>query len=341
MASSGRRRRPRRLLRWVALAALLLAAGLAAAVGWAMLRPGPNHPVELEVKPGTAAITVLDQLHRERLLPSPLLGRAYLTLRGGDRSLRFGVYRIPPRSTPVAVLERIASGRVEMVRLTVVEGADLATIASLAAANGIGDEQGWEEIGDRTDWLDEVVPQAPSLEGFLFPETYLFALRTPAAAAARHMVGSFVRVWEEERQQVDELWGSPLEVVTLASLVEGETSVAAERPLVAGVFLNRLRRGMILQADPTVVYALKRRNEWDGQLLRVHWAVDDPYNTYRYPGLPPGPINCPGRLALRAALAPAETDFLYFVATPSGGHTFSRTLAEHNRAVSRLLASRR
>jgi UPF0755 protein len=132
-----------------------------------------------------------------------------------------------------------------------------------------------------------------------------------------------------------------LEIVTLASLVEAETSIDEERALVAGVFLNRLRRGMLLQCDPTVVYALKRRNEWRGRLLRIHWEVDDPYNTYRYPGLPPGPINCPGRAAIAAALAPASTPYLYFVARPGGGHTFSESLAEHNRAVARLRAKRR
>jgi UPF0755 protein len=110
---------------------------------------------------------------------------------------------------------------------------------------------------------------------------------------------------------------------------------------VAGVFYNRLERGMLLQCDPTVVYSLRRRGEWTGRLLRVHWEVDDPYNTYRYPGLPPGPINCPGRAAIAAALSPERHAFLYFVARPDGGHSFSRTLSEHNRAVARLLRSRR
>jgi UPF0755 protein len=132
-----------------------------------------------------------------------------------------------------------------------------------------------------------------------------------------------------------------LQVVTLASLVEAETALPEERPRIAGLFINRLDRGMLLQCDPTVIYALKQMGTWDGRLLRVHWQVDHPYNTYRYPGLPPGPIGSPGRAALRAALSPAPTDELYFVARPGGGHTFSRTLAEHNRAVARLRRARR
>ncbi len=185
------------------------------------------------------------------------------------------------------------------------------------------------------------VPDATSLEGYFFPDTYRFAIGVPAQVVARHMVDRFTEVWHEERRVVDGLWGSPLEVVTLASLVEAETSLPSERGLVAGVFVNRLHRGMLLQCDPTVVYALKRRNEWKGRLYRIHWETDDPYNTYRYPGLPPGPINSPGRAALTAAMAPEATPFLYFVAKPGGGHTFSRTLTEHNRAVARLRSAGR
>ena len=127
----------------------------------------------------------------------------------------------------------------------------------------------------------------------------------------------------------------------MASLVEAETSLPEERARVAGVYLKRLRRGMLLQCDPTVVYALKRREEWTGRLLRIHWEMDDPYNTYRYPGLPPGPINSPGRAAIVAAMHPEPTPYLYFVARPGGGHTFSRTLDEHNRAVAELRRSHR
>jgi UPF0755 protein len=159
--------------------------------------------------------------------------------------------------------------------------------------------------------------------------------------AARHLVQRFEEVWAEETHDLKQLWGSPLEIVTLASLVEAETPLEKERRMIAGVFANRLRRGMLLQCDPTVIYSLKRRSEWRGRLLRIHWEVDDPYNTYRHPGLPPGPINSPSRTALAAAIHPETTPYLYFVAQPGGGHTFSKTLSEHNRAVARLMSSRR
>jgi UPF0755 protein len=228
-----------------------------------------------------------------------------------------------------------------MFSITVVEGADTESIGAEFSRLGVGSAEDWAAFSGRLDWIGDLAPSAPSLEGFFFPDTYHFAVGISAEAAARHLVDRFFEVWSDESEQVDELWGTPLEIVTLASLVEAETSVPEERARVAGVYLNRLRRGMLLQCDPTVVFALKQRGEWKGRLLRIHWEVDDPYNTYRYPGLPPGPINSPGRAALVAALDPETTPFLYFVARPGGGHTFSRTLAEHNRAVNELFQSRR
>jgi UPF0755 protein len=228
-----------------------------------------------------------------------------------------------------------------MFAVTIVEGSDSEDISELFVSVGVGSADEWRSLIGRVDWIAAIAPEAPSLEGFLFPDTYRFAVGTSAVNAARHLVERFLDVFSKERLGVTELWGSELEIVTLASLVEAETSVDSERALVAGVYLNRLRRGMLLQCDPTVVYALKRRNEWSGRLYRIHWEVDDPYNTYRNPGLPPGPINSPGRAALAAALHPESTPYLYFVAKPGGGHKFSRTLSEHNRAVARWRNARR
>jgi UPF0755 protein len=241
----------------------------------------------------------------------------------------------------VDALETILEGAVKMFSVTVVEGNDLATIGEQFSGLGLGTADEWLGFGQQIEWISDLAANAPSLEGFLFPDTYRFAVGISAARAAHHLVERFEEVWTEEAQKSDALWGSTLEIVTLASLVEAETSLDEERPLVAGVFANRLRKGMLLQCDPTVVYALKRRSEWRGRLLRIHWEVDDPYNTYRYPGLPPGPINSPGRAALAAAINPQPTPYLYFVAKPGGGHAFSKTLGEHNRAVARLMSSRR
>ena len=297
--------------------------------------------VELAIPEGLSGREVLNILNHHDLLPSTLSGRLYLRFAAEGRSIRFGRYRIVAASRPVDVLDRLLDGRVEMISVTVVEGSDLETVAIQMAAAGIGSEAEWLEIAERVDWIEDLAPQAPSLEGFLFPDTYQFAQGIGVEAAARHLVDRFRAVWIDELSRSPELWGTVFDVVILASLVEAETGLAPERGRVAGVYFNRLGRGMLLQCDPTVVFALKRRDEWTGRLLRIHWGVDDPYNTYRYPGLPPGPINSPGREAIRAAISPDEHNDLYFVASPDGGHVFSRTLAEHNKAVARWQRSRR
>jgi UPF0755 protein len=297
--------------------------------------------VALEIAPGSPARRIVDELHDHGLVPSPLAARLYLRARADGRSMHFGRYLFEAGLRPVDVLEMVLDGNLEIFEVTVVEGDTAAEIGALFSSLGVGDDEEWQSLVSRVEWIAPVVPDAPSLEGFLFPDTYRFAVGIDAPSAAHHLTDRFLTVWGEERREVDALWGSPLEIVTLASLIEAETSITEERPLIAGVFVNRLRRGMLLQCDPTVVYALQRRNAWRGRLLRIDLEVDDPYNTYRYPGLPPGPINCPGRAAIAAALHPAATPFLYFVARPGGGHTFSSTLAEHNRAVAQLRAARR
>jgi len=300
-----------------------------------------SRTVEFEIEAGSTAREILARLHAEDLLPSVLAGRIYLKTLAPGQSLYYGHYQFPPKSRPVDVLGVILEGAVKLFTVTVVEGSDVAAIGEQFTDFGLGTADEWRGFGQRVEWISDFAANAPSVEGFFFPDTYSFAVGIPAERAAHHLVERFEEVWSEEAQKTDTLWGSTLEIVTLASLVEAETSLAEERPLVAGVFANRLRRGMLLQCDPTVVYALKRRNEWRGRLLRIHWEVDDPYNTYRHPGLPPGPINSPGRAALAAAINPQPTPHLYFVAKPGGGHTFSKTLGEHNRAVARLMSSRR
>lgn len=304
--------------------------------GFRTVRPG-----EIWVAEGATARQILAELEAAGLVPSSPAARLYLRAASRGRSLHYGCYRFAAGTRPVEVLEAILDGRLAMVEVTVVEGSDAAAVGATFAAHGIGTVEHWQRLLGRVEWVEEAVVDAPSLEGFLFPDTYRFAVGIAAETAARHLAERFVAVWREEAAAAAPLWGSPLEVVTLASLVEAETSREAERALIAGVFVNRLRLGMPLQCDPTVVYALKRRGDWRGRLLRTHWDVDDPYNTYRHRGLPPGPINSPGRAALRAACAPAASPYLYFVARPEGGHAFSTTLAEHNRAVARLRAARR
>jgi len=326
----------------LALAVILAAVAGAGTWLWANLYGVRSATtVELRIPRGLTGREVLQLLRHRGLLPSELAGRLYLRMAADGRSIRFGQYEIVAGSRPADILDLLLEGQIEMVSVTVLEGSDVAAVAGQMAAAGIGTEPAWLAVADRIDWIADLAPEATSLEGFLFPDTYQFAKGIDVEDAARHLVDRFRSVWQEELSSVPELWGTPLEVVILGSLIEAETAVPEERSRIAGVYLNRLRRGMLLQCDPTVVFALKRRHEWTGRLLRIHWAVDDPYNTYRYPGLPPGPINSPGRAAIRAALSPEEHRYLYFVAAPEGGHHFSETLAEHNRAVARWQRSRR
>lgn len=327
----------------VSLGALLvLTVAFAATLFWlqrTLLQPSTVGPVTIEVARGSAVSTVLGHLEDEGLLPSATAGRIYYEFKGQDRSFHWGAYRFSPGTRAVDVIETILDGRVETFSITIVEGMSNDQIHSVLFQNHVSGTDRWSEIVSSVEWISDITDQASSLEGFLFPDTYRFAIGTGADSVARHMVDRFRQVWSREVSDSNPL--NALDSVTLASLVEAETSLAEERPRVAGVFLNRLNRGMLLQCDPTIVFALKQRGEWKGQLLRAHWQLDDPYNTYRYPGLPPGPINNPGRAALAAACAPESHRLLYFVAKPGGGHTFSRTLKEHNRAVARLYRSRR
>jgi len=327
----------------VAALLILLAAGVGGSVWFynALWGCRSSARVEIEIDEGSSARQILRLLEREGVAGSTLASRLYLRGWGQGRRLHYGRYVFDAGMRPVDVLETILDGRVKMFSVTIVEGSDSETISELFVSLGVGSADEWRVLIGRVDWIAAIAPEAPSLEGFLFPDTYTFAVGISAENAAQHLVSQFLYVFSNEPVDDAEPWGSVLEIVTLASLVEAETSIDSERALVAGVYLNRLRRGMLLQCDPTVVYALKRRNEWSGRLYRIHWEVDDPYNTYRNPGLPPGPINSPGRAALAAALHPESTPYLYFVAKPGGGHQFSRTLSEHNRAVARWRNARR
>ncbi len=326
-----------RALRLAVLAAVLLLA----VVAWCLLRPGPARTVVVTVPRGEGAAAVVRRLAHAGLVPSAAVGRVWLAVAARGRQPQWGTYRFPPGTTPAAALERVLAGRVELIRVTVPEGLTAEETAARMVAAGIGTAEGWRAAVADPSPVRALAPEARSLEGFLFPDTYRLHPATSARAAVRAMVRRFLEVWSEETAGGGPAWGTPYQAVTLASMVQAESAVPEELPRIAGVFLNRLRRGMLLQCDPTVVYALKLRGAWRGRLLRADLALDDPYNTYRYPGLPPGPIDSPGRLALRAAIRPAATDDLYFVARPEGGHAFSRTLKEHLRAVARLRRARR
>ncbi|MGH9592696.1 MAG: endolytic transglycosylase MltG, partial [Bryobacteraceae bacterium] len=209
-------------------------------------------------------------------------------------------------------------------------------IAALLQQNGVADKDAFLEATLDASPIHDLAPGAQSVEGFLFPATYKFPRHAKPGEIVREMTDHFRVEWQSlSMDNPPPDLHTPREIVTLASLVESETPKTSERPVIAGVFLNRLRIGLPLQCDPTVIYALEEQGAYTGSLSLADLRTDSPYNTYRHAGLPPGPIANPGEASLRAALHPDSVDYLYFVADTEGGHFFSRTLAEHNRNVAR------
>lgn len=252
-------------------------------------------------------------------------------LRGRD-SLKAGVYEFEGEQSAADIIEKLVRGDVILKTVTIREGLDRFAIAKLFAAEGLGTEAEWEKITSDPEMIRDIAPEAKSLEGYLFPDTYKFNPGTPARTIATAMVQNFRKNFGGELAFITT--GLDLnETVTLASIVETEARLPQERPLVASVYLNRLQKHMLLGADPTVIYALKLEHRWNGNIRKPDLQIASPYNTYRFPGLPPSPIANPGLASLKAAAAPARSDFLYFVARNDGSHAFSTNLAEHNRNV--------
>ncbi len=251
------------------------------------------------------------------------------------RTMEAGEYFFDRPVTAFAVYDAIANGRVFVKEFIVPEGFTMFDIADLAASQGFLSRGEFLQAARDPSPIRNLAPDAPSLEGFLFPATYEF----PRHMTGKDMTAAMVKKFRQEWLTLPTETASPNEsvqkIVTLASLVERETPRPEERPHVAGVFENRLRIGQPLQCDPTVVYALTLAGAYSGKLEGGDLRFSSPYNTYQNKGLPPGPIANPGEAALRAALDPATTDDLYFVANTEGGHFFSKTLQEHNHNVAR------
>jgi len=252
---------------------------------------------------------------------------------GCDRRLRPGDYRLDRGLSFPVLLRALLDGRGRAIPITIPEGWRTEQIAERLASSGVCSREAFLSAVRDPALLAELTIPGPSAEGFLFPETYAFFLPTDPAKVIRAMHRQFEKVWGELTAAVPSPAPAPLATVTLASIVERETAAPEERPLVAAVFLNRLRLKMPLQADPTVIYGI---DGFDGNIRRRDLKAANPYNTYVIRGLPPGPIANPGRDSIAAVLAPAAVDFLYFVARNDGTHQFSRSLAEHNRAVQRF-----
>jgi UPF0755 protein len=286
------------------------------------------------IEPGSSTRAIGERLIQAGIVRNEPTFRAAVWRSGRARTLQAGEFRFDQPMTPIEVIEKIARGDVYNRRITFPEGLTLQEMARIFEQQGFGKAAAFIQAARDTTAVRDIDSEAKDLEGYLFPETYSLPRDTSPVRLVQLMVGRFRQLFTAEKQQAALAAGlTPRQAVTLASLVEKETAVASERPVVAAVYLNRLKIGMAMQADPTVIYALQRAGRYDGNLRRDDLLFDSPYNTYRYPGLPPGPIASPGLPSLEATVGPAKVDYLYFVSRNDGSHVFARTLAEHNENV--------
>ena len=313
------------------LAILLLAAIAAAGAAWLILTPyGPETETFVEIEPGASTLEIGQKLEAAGVVRSQF---AFDLLRWVKRGkLMAGEYRFDHPAPVTEVYARIGRGDVYTISLTVPEGANMFDIAARVESAGLGTrEQFLDAATQESGLVADLDPKAKSLEGYLFPDTYRFARNMKP----RQIVGAMVRRFRVEAEQLGLKEDVHL-VVTIASLVERETAIDEERPLVASVFVNRLAKRMPLMTDPSVIYGLERENHWRGTIYASDLKSKNAYNTYLNVGLPPGPIANPGIHSLRAAMDPARTNYLYFVAasTNAQGHSmFESTLDEHNHDV--------
>jgi UPF0755 protein len=331
------RRKPKsRARRWtgsarVALAILILAALSASAGAWLVLWPyGPSKETFVDITPGSSSTMIGFDLEAAGIVRSRYAFDALRLLKGGK--LKAGEYRFDHPAPAAEVYARIARGDVFTIAVTIPEGANIFDIAQRLTQAGL--DGGQDFINTQSQNLDLVAdldPNAKSLEGYLFPDTYRFGRKTTPL----QMQVAMVKRFREVAGQIG-LKQNFHNVVTMASLVERETAIDDERPLIASVFFNRLDKSMPLETDPAVIYGLELEGLWRGDIYASDLKRDTPYNTYLHQGLPPGPVDNPGVKSLRAAINPARTDYLYFVAAGAdaqGKSLFSTTLEEHNRNV--------
>lgn len=314
---------------------LLLLLAAAAWLAWTLLLPaGPSQEEFVLLRPGSSARRIAAVLQEQGVIRNRY---AFLLLHAwrGGRALRAGEYRFDHPASAVSVYDRLAAGDVYYHLVTLPEGYTIFDIARTLSASGLGSPADFLRVMRSPDLARNLDPQAVSLEGYLFPDTYRFTRTESPADIVLVMLHRF----NQEARALGLIGadGHPIadihRVITMASIVERETAAPEERPLIAGVYYNRLARGMALGADPSVIYAAQLAGRYRGSIYESDLQADSPYNTYKHPGLPPGPIDNPGRASLLAALHPAPSGYLYFVSDNAGHHRFARTAAEHDRNV--------
>jgi UPF0755 protein len=298
-------------------------------VAWQVYAPvTPPDNSSLLLRPGYSTRRIAAELKKAGLIRSELVFGLWHVLHPKP-SLKAGEYRFERAASLPQIYERIARGDIYFHVVTIPEGYTMFDIAKAMEDAGLGSAADFLQVAEtQTQLISDLAPEAKSLEGYLFPNTYQFTRTQTLGEMAAEMVHQFRQV----AQQIG-LTADVPRVVTMASIIEKETAGPEERPLVASVYYNRLAHNMALDADPSVIYAEVLAGTYQGSLHHADLAVNSPYNTYRFPGLPAGPIGNPGKSALEAALHPENTEFLYFVSDGNGHHRFARSLEEHNRNV--------
>lgn len=327
----------KRLITWILILVVLLAGFVAIRIVLAEASPfkgyeGPEQFVDIPQGSGPASI---GRRLSDAGVIRDTLGFRYEIVRSGlGRHLQAGEYRFDRPVTVKEVVAKIARGEVYLIPITFREGLTIRDMATLIESKGLGTAADFSSLVSDAKLIRPLDPVAKDLEGYLFPDTYAMSRHATAAQLVPRMVAGFEKALTPEIRSAAEARGLNVRaLVTLASIVEKETGKPEERPLVAAVYSNRLKIGMPLQCDPTVIYALQRADRYNGNLTRENLQFDSPYNTYRYPGLPPGPIANPGAASLEAAAHPAAVPYLYFVSRGDGSHAFAINLEEHNRNV--------
>lgn len=314
---------------------------LLAGIRWYITGVGPVNkdptPILVAIPAGSGVRQIGGILKEKGLINSNLLFS--LLSRGWDRQLKAGEYNLSADMGTYRILDVLRSGKTALVQVTVPEGLTFRQIGALLDSKGLADAQRFETLCRDREWFEKLGIREKDLEGYLFPETYHFEKNTSEEKIVKTMVAEFFQRFDSTRRQsAQEIGMSVHQVVTLASLIEKETAVGSERTLISAVFHNRLKKRIRLECDPTVIYALEN---FDGNIKKKDLSIDSPYNTYRYHGLPPGPIANPGEDSIHAALHPAPMQLYYFVSKNDGTHHFSKTFSEHNKAVYRFQKRRR
>lgn len=318
---------------------LIAAVGVGVWLRFSLLQPYQGFSqqgVFVDLPHGASSRGVARLLQQNGVIRSAVAFEIY-SRRHSRRRLQAGEYFFDHPISGHDVFWQIADGHVYQQPFTVREGQTIFDIARELEAGKFMTSAEFLSAAKNPELILEMAPHAKTLEGFLYPATYNLPRHPVASELTAEMVRKFKEEWIRigSTSEIPPAEGLADKIVTLASLVERETPKPDERPLVAGVFENRLHRNMPLQCDPTVIYALEQKGQYKGTLSLVDLRIDSPYNTYTHPGLPPGPIGNPGEVSLRAAMAPAQTEYLYFVANTQGGHFFAATLEEHNRNVAK------